>query len=148
MCLATSNNLLLMLYRMPQNAFFPHELAIFWSAENDAKTLFFQSSIPFFPGNFCNLQQCWHLYCFAILCSTSIVIRSVKQRLFRNRRGSDGVTSHDFLSKRLQRAFTRANQIHWTAQKTLSLASALRLDYKTSHLVFNHQITKWEKLIA
>ena len=52
------------------------------------------------------------LYCFAILGSTSTVIHSVNQRLLRNQSGSDAATSHDFLHKRLQRAFTRANQLH------------------------------------
>ena len=37
---------------------------------------------------FLQLQQYWHLYCFAILGSTSTVIHSVKQRLLRNRPGS------------------------------------------------------------
>ena len=58
------------------------------------------------------------LCCFAILGSASIVIHSVKQRLLRNRPGSDAATSCDFLRERLQRAFTRANQLHWTAQQT------------------------------
>ena len=49
---------------------------------------------------------------FAILGSTSIVIHSVKQRLLRNQPGSDAATSRDFLSERLQRAFTHANQLH------------------------------------
>ena len=40
----------------------------------------------------------------------------MKQRLLRNRPGSDIATSHDFLCKRLQRVFTRADQLHWTAQ--------------------------------
>ena len=40
----------------------------------------------------------------------------MKQCLHRNRPGSDCVTSRDFLRERLQRAFTRANQLHSTAQ--------------------------------
>ena len=56
------------------------------------------------------------MYCFAILVSTSIVIHSVKQRLLRNRPGSDAANSRDFLRERLQREFTRANQLHRTAQ--------------------------------
>ena len=103
-------------YRMPQNAFFflslsLHEIAIFWSAKNDAKTLFSPPSISF-PRNFLQLQKLWHLYCFAILCSTSVVIHSMKQRLVRNRPGSDAATSCDFLRERLRRAFTRANKLH------------------------------------
>ena len=94
-----------------------HKVAIFWSAKkNDPKTLIFPPSIPF-PSYFSQLQQFWHLYCLAILGSTSIVIHSVKQRLLRNRPGSDAGTSRDFLRERLQRAFTRANQLHCIAQQ-------------------------------
>ena len=39
----------------------------------------------------------------------------MKQRLLRNQPRSDAATSRDFLHERLQRAFTRANQLHWTA---------------------------------
>ena len=100
-------------YRMPQNAFFFffYELAIFWSPKNDTRTFFSPSSIHF-PRYFLQLQQWWHLYCFAILDSTSIVIHSVKQRLLRNWPGSDAATSRDFLRERLQRTVTRANLLH------------------------------------
>ena len=90
MCLATSKNLLLVLKDAPKHIFFTNS----WSFGQ---------------------QHCWHLYCFATLGSTSIVIHSVKQRLLRNRPRSDAVTSHYFLRERLQRAFTCANQLHWTA---------------------------------
>ena len=40
----------------------------------------------------------------------------MKQRPLRNRPGSDAPASRDFSRERLQRAFTRANQLHWTAQ--------------------------------
>ena len=59
------------------------------------KHFFFHPPSPF-PGNFCN-------------CNSG--------GLLRNRPGSDAVTSCYFLRERLQRAFTRANQLHWTAQK-------------------------------
>ena len=52
--------------------------------KNDAKTLFFHLLSPF-HGNILQLQQYWHLFCFAILGSSSTVIHSVKQRLLRNR---------------------------------------------------------------
>ena len=45
-----------------------------------------------------------------------MVTHSVKQHLLRNRPGSDAATSRDFLRERLQKAFTRANQLHGTAQ--------------------------------
>ena len=40
----------------------------------------------------------------------------MKQRLLRNRPRSDAAASHDFLRERLQSAFPRASQLHWTAQ--------------------------------
>ena len=98
----------------PKMHFF-HELTIFWLAKKRCKDTFFPPSIPF-PWYFLQLQQWWHLYCFAVLGSTSIVIHSMKQHLLRNWPGSDAATSHDFLRERLRRAFTHANQLHWTAQ--------------------------------
>ena len=81
----------------------------------NAKTLFFYP--PSLSPVIFATAKWWHLYCFAILGSTSIVIHSVKQHLLRNQPGSDAATSRDFLRERLQRAFTCANQLHWTAQK-------------------------------
>ena len=86
MCLAISNNLLLVLHDAPKRIFSTNSRSS-CQPKIDAKTLFFPPSIPF-PRLFLQLQQYWHLYCFAILGSTSIVIHSVKQRLLRNRPGS------------------------------------------------------------
>ena len=97
-------------YRMPQNAFFPQNRDLHVS-QTTMQRPFFPLSITFLHY-FLQLQQWWHLYCFAILHSTSIVIHSVKQCLLRNRPGSDAATSCDFLHERLQRAFTCANQLH------------------------------------
>ena len=111
-------------YRLPKrflfSSFFLHELAIFWPAKKRRKDTFVPPSIPF-PRYCLQLQQWWYLYCFAIIGSTSIVIHSVKQRLLRNRPGSDAATSRDFLRERLQRAFTPAKQLHLTAQYRLSM---------------------------
>ena len=101
-----------------------------------------------FPGNFWKLQQWWHLHCFAIIGSTSIVIHSVKQRLLRNRPGSDAATSRDFLRERLQRAFTRANQLHWTA-RYLTLRchhqndSSIEMGSRESHLNVSLMVSDW-----
>ena len=84
MCLEISNNLLLMLQDAPKLIFSTNS---HWSAKKRCKDTLFSPSIPF-PRYFLQLQQCWHLYCFAILGSASIVIHSVKQRLLRNRPGS------------------------------------------------------------
>ena len=51
-----------------------------------------------------SIIQYWHLYCFAILRSTSIVTHSLKQHVLRNRPESDAATPCDFLHERLQRA--------------------------------------------
>ena len=99
----------------PKTQFFlrTRDLLVHGQPKNEAKTLllFFQPSITF-PRKFLQLQQYWHLYCFAILGSTFTVVHSVKQRLLRNQPGSDAATSCDFLPERLQRAFTHANQLH------------------------------------
>ena len=101
MCLATSNNLLLVLQDAPKRIFSTKSRSSGQRPKNDAKALFSHPPSPF-PGNFCNcssplavlLQQslgCYlqrYLYCFAMLGSTSIVTHSVKQRLLRNRPGS------------------------------------------------------------
>ena len=82
--------------------------------KNYAKTLFFHPPSPF--PSYLQLQQWWHMYCFAVLGSTSSVIHSVKQRLLRNWPGSDAATSCNFFHERLERAFTHANQLHWNTQ--------------------------------
>jgi len=94
----------------PKKLFF-HEITI-WSAPKRRKDTFFSPPSISFPRTFLQLQQWWHLYCFAILGSKSIVIHSMKQHLLRNRPGSDAATSRDFLRERLRRAFTRANKLH------------------------------------
>ena len=65
---------------MPQYTFFPTNLQSSGQPKNDAKTLFSPPSV-LYPRLFLQLQQWWHLYWFAVLGSTSIVIHSVKQRL-------------------------------------------------------------------
>ena len=86
MCLATSNNLLLVLQDAPKCIFSANSQSS-GQPKNDAKTLFFTPPIPF-PWYFLQLQQYWHLQCFAILGSTSTVIHNVKQHLLRNQPGS------------------------------------------------------------
>ena len=78
MCLEISNNLLLVLSDAPKRIIyflFFYELAISWSAPKRRKDTFCSPSIPF-PRYFLQLQQYWHLYCFAILVSTSTVIHN------------------------------------------------------------------------
>ena len=75
-------------YRMLQNAFFLRTRDLLVSQKTMQRHFFFvQPSVPF-PRYFWQLQQYWHLYCFAILGSTSTVIHRVKQLLLRNWPGS------------------------------------------------------------
>ena len=69
---------------MPQNTSFFSRTYDLLVSQKRTQTLFFHHPSPF-PCNFCNLQQWWHLYCFAILGSTSIIVHSVKQHLLRKR---------------------------------------------------------------
>ena len=55
-CLATSNNLLLMLQNAPKRIFF-HKLAIFWSAKKKMQSPFFPHPPSPFPSNFCNCNN-------------------------------------------------------------------------------------------
>ena len=93
MCLATINNLFLVLQDAPKRIFFPRTRDLLVSQKTTQKH-FFSTLNPLFPV-FLQQQQWWHLYCFAIIGSTSIVIHSAKQRLLRNRPGSDAATSRD-----------------------------------------------------
>ena len=117
MCLATSNNLLLVLYRMPQNAFFSFFLSFFlfflFSLSQTRNLLVSQKTTQrhFFPT--------FHTLSPVIFATATVVAfvlfrnsRFKKQRLFRNRPGSDAATSCDVLCERLQRALTCANQLH------------------------------------
>ena len=90
------------------------------------------------------MQKYLQFYCFTVLGSTSIVIHSVKQRLLRNRPGSDAATSRDFLRERLQRAFTRANQLHWTAQQTTCTGFPCLTESSTRQLM---SVTMWSRVL-
>ena len=104
---------------MPQIAFF----FLSWTRDLLVSQKFMQRHFFFphppspFPGNFCNCNS-GGINSFQILGSASIVIHSMKQHLLRNQPRSDAATSRDFLHKRLQRAFTHANQLHWTARNS------------------------------
>ena len=118
MCLATSNNLLLVLQEA-QNCIFSTYSWFSGQLKNDIKTLF--STLHHLSHVIFATATVAAFDCFTILGSTSIVIRRVKQCLLRNWSGSDAATSCDFLRKRLQRAFTCANQLCWTAQQCCHL---------------------------
>ena len=70
---------------MPQNAFFPQTCDLLVSQKR-TQTLFFPTLHPLSLVIF---AACCHLYCFAILGSTSIIIHSMKQRLLKNWLRSD-----------------------------------------------------------
>ena len=84
---------------MPQNIFFPRTRDLLVS-QKTTKRHFFPPLIPF-PLYFLQLQQWWQLYSFAVLDSASIVIHSVKQRLLRNRPGSDPRDLSRLLAQRI-----------------------------------------------
>ena len=86
MCLAISNNLLLVLQDAPKRIF-SMNLRSTGQPKNDAKTLFSHPPSDF-HGNFCNCNSIGICTAFVILGSTSTVIHSMKQRLLRNRPGS------------------------------------------------------------
>ena len=85
---------------MPQNPFFSSFfLFLFFfffflrtrnllvSQKTTQRHFFFNPPSPF-HSNFCNCNSYCHLYCFAILGSTSTVIHSVRQHLLKNQPGS------------------------------------------------------------
>ena len=97
-------------YRMPQNDMFFHELAIFWSAKKQCKDTLHPLSLVIFATAtvvaFILLRNSrFNFHCYT------------QQHLLRNLPRSDAATTRNFLRERLQRAFTRANQLHWTAQQ-------------------------------
>ena len=99
---------------MPQNAFFP-KLAIFWSAKKQCKDTFFSTHHPLSPVIFATAT----VVAFVLLCNSRFNFHCYTQceaNLLRNRPGNDAATTCNFLRERLQRAFTRANQLHWTVQ--------------------------------
>ena len=97
--------------RMPQNAFFPQTRDLL-VIKKIMQTLFFHPLSPF-PANFCNYNSGGICTGFNFHCK--IVIHSVKQRLLRNRPGSDAAITW-LLARKIKRSFTRANQLHWTGQ--------------------------------
>ena len=96
-----------------QKTYFCHELAISWSAKKRCKDTFFPILYDLYPVIFANAT----IMPFVLLRTSKFNL----QRLLRNRPGSDTATSRDFLHERLQRAFTRANQLHRTAQQRTSV---------------------------
>ena len=106
MCMATSNNLLLVLWDAPKRIFFLRTGDLLISPKTTQRHFFFPPSIPF-PRYFLQLQQYWHLYCFAILSNFTQREAMPIQKSARK----CAATSRDLLRERLQRAFTLANQI-------------------------------------
>ena len=87
MCLAISNNLLLVLQDAPKRFFFFYELATFLSAKKRRKDTFFPTLRPFSTVIFATATVLAFVL-LRVLGSTSTAIHSVKQRLLRNRSGS------------------------------------------------------------
>ena len=110
----------------PKTHFF-HELTIFWSAKNNNTKTLFSHPPSSFPSNFCNCISGGICIALQFKVQLLIVIHSMKQCLLRNWPRSDTATSCNLLCKRLQRAFTRGNQLHWTAQYAESMTRPIEL---------------------
>ena len=92
---------------------FVYKLAIFWSAK---KTLFFHPPSPF-HGNFFFTAT---VLAFVLLRNSRFNFHCYTQSEATPTQKSArkcAVTSRDFLRERLQRAFTRTNQLHQTTQQ-------------------------------
>ena len=96
---------------MPQNKKIPRTRDFLFSPKT-TKIHFFSTLHP----HSCVIFATATAVAFVLLRNSRFNFHSVKQRLLRNRPGSDAATSRDFLHESLQRAFTCANQLHWTAQ--------------------------------
>ena len=110
MCLAISNNLLLMLQDAPKRVFF-NALAIFWSAKKMTQRHFFPTLHPLSTVIFTTAT----VLAFVLLRDSRFNFHCYTQReatLTQKSARKCAVTSHDFLCERLQSAFTLANQLH------------------------------------
>ena len=90
---------------------FPTKLQSSGQPKIDAKTFFSPTLHPLSP----NIFAAATVVAFVLLCNSRFNFHcytQLKQRLLRNQLGSDAATSRDFLRERLQRAFTRAKQLH------------------------------------
>ena len=96
---------------MPQNTFF-HKLAIFWSAKKMTQRHFFPTLHPLSPVFFATAT----VLAFVLLHNSRFNFHCYTQREATPAQKSAQKWHCNFLRERLQRAFTRANQLHWTAQ--------------------------------
>ena len=113
MCLEISNNLLLDLCDAPKCIFF-YELTIFWAAKQRCKDSFstlnplsmviFATATVLACVLLCNSRFNFHCYTQREATPTQKLARKC------------AAPSRDFLHKRLQCAFTLANQLHWITQ--------------------------------
>ena len=106
MCLATCYSC----YRMPQNAFLFHEIAIFRSAKKRRKDIFHPPSLS--QVIFATAT----VVAFVLFCNSRFKFHCYIQRETTPTQKSSRKWRCDFLREKLQRAFNRANQLHWTAQ--------------------------------
>ena len=117
MHLATSNNLLLVL-QDPQNTFFSlsqtRDLLV---SKKWRKDTFFHAPSPF-PSTFRDTATVVAFVLFVLFVLFHNSMFSFHCYTQHKATPTQKSTSRDFLHKRLQRAFTCANQLHWTAQYT------------------------------
>ena len=125
MCLATSNNLLLVLQDAPKR-FFSTNSRSSGQPKNAPKTLFFHPPSPF-PGIFLRLQL---FLAFVLLRNSRFNYQRYTQREATPSQKSArkcAATSRDFLRERLQSAFTLANQLRCIAQQRSRSARKKRI---------------------
>ena len=101
MCLATSNNLLLVVQNAPKRIFSTKSRSS-GQPKNGTKTLLFHPPSPF-HGNFCNCNSIG----IVLLRDSRFNFYCYTQKSARKR----AATSRDFFHERLQSAFTLANQL-------------------------------------
>ena len=117
MCQAISNNLLLVLQEAPKRIFSTNSRSS-GQPKNDAKTLF-STLHPLSTVIFATAT----VLAFVLLYYSRFNFHCYTQREATPTQKSArkcAVTSHDILCKRLQSAFTLANQLRWIAQQVLS----------------------------
>ena len=121
---------------MPRNASFPRTCDLLVS-QKMMQTPFFHPLSPF-PGNFCNCSSGGICIASQFKVQLPLLYTMWSNPALRNWAGHDAATSRDFLHERLRRAFTHANQPHWTTQQTAFWNSKR---FTTERKTYNAQIT-------
>ena len=147
MCLEISNNLLLDLYDAPKCIFF-YELTIFWAAKQRCKDSF--STLN--PLSMVIFATATVLAC-VLLCNSRFNFHCYTQREAMPTQKSArkcAAPSCDFLHKRLQSAFTLANQLHWITQYlgTATAVTRAALPIPINVCIFVHPKCNYKSIVT